>query len=243
MNSDRLITVAIHTYEKALALKGTLEREGIIAVLNNVNLTQPTISSGVRVRIAEKDLPLALRIIENPDIFNRDSHSFESLPTIIVPTDFSDYSYRACLMAFDIARLYKANIIILHSYLRADAIEKLNSYDTDSESFYSEFDDELEVANKMSEFSHKIVEQIKFGLIPPIKFSTKIVEGVPEDAGLHPHHPQGLHQHHSSCFQDQHRGRHHRRSACHGRQLPQKNRQQAGGLRRRRGCLVPEVNK
>ena len=182
MNSDRLITVAIHTYEKALALKGTLEREGIIAVLNNVNLTQPTISSGVRVRIAEKDLPLALRIIENPDIFNRDSHSFESQPTIIVPTDFSDYSYRACLMAFDIARLYKANIIILHSYLRADAIEKLNSYDTDSESFYSEFDDELEVANKMSEFSQKIVEQIKFGLIPPIKFSTKIVEGVPENA-------------------------------------------------------------
>ena len=66
---DRLITIAIHTYERALELKSLLESEGIEAVLQNVNLSSPIISSGVRVRIKEHDLPAALRIIENREIF------------------------------------------------------------------------------------------------------------------------------------------------------------------------------
>ncbi len=37
---DRLITVAIHTYERALELKALLESEGVKASLQNVNLTQ-----------------------------------------------------------------------------------------------------------------------------------------------------------------------------------------------------------
>lgn len=69
MSSDRLITVAIHTYERALALASLLEREGVKCTLQNVNLEHPTVSSGVRVRIYEKDLPQALRIIENIEIF------------------------------------------------------------------------------------------------------------------------------------------------------------------------------
>ena len=50
-------------------LKHLLESEGVPVVLHNVNLSQPVVSSGVRVRIHESDLPLALRIIENTDIF------------------------------------------------------------------------------------------------------------------------------------------------------------------------------
>ena len=46
----RFITVAIHTYEKALALRSLLESEGIDVELNNVNLEVPGFSSGVRVR-------------------------------------------------------------------------------------------------------------------------------------------------------------------------------------------------
>ena len=42
-----------------------LENEGIRVELNNVNLEVPCFSSGVRVRIRENDLPLALRIVEN----------------------------------------------------------------------------------------------------------------------------------------------------------------------------------
>lgn len=38
MSEDRLITVAIHTYEHAVQLKNLLESEGVPVVLHNVNL-------------------------------------------------------------------------------------------------------------------------------------------------------------------------------------------------------------
>ena len=69
----RYITVAIHTFDRALALRSLLESEGIEVMLQNVNLTDPAVASGVRVRIHESDLPLALRIIENTDVFSSDS--------------------------------------------------------------------------------------------------------------------------------------------------------------------------
>ena len=62
MSEDRLITVAIYTYEKAQIIKGILENEGIPVAIQNVNLIQPVVSSGVRIRIRENDLPLALKI-------------------------------------------------------------------------------------------------------------------------------------------------------------------------------------
>ena len=43
MQPDRLITLAIHTYEKALPIKHLLESEGIDVELKNVNLTYPEI--------------------------------------------------------------------------------------------------------------------------------------------------------------------------------------------------------
>ena len=62
MTPNRLITLAIHTYEKALPIKNLLEREGVAVELNNVNLAAPEVSPGVRIRIKESDLPFALRL-------------------------------------------------------------------------------------------------------------------------------------------------------------------------------------
>ena len=54
MDEDRLITIAIYTYEKAQIIKGILENEDIPVAIQNVNLIQPVISSGVRVRIRRR---------------------------------------------------------------------------------------------------------------------------------------------------------------------------------------------
>ena len=54
---DKLVTLAIHTFEKAQILKTMLETEGIEVYLHNVNQIQPVVSAGVRVRIKESDLP------------------------------------------------------------------------------------------------------------------------------------------------------------------------------------------
>lgn len=61
---EKLVTLAILTYSKAQILKNVLENEGIEACIHNVNLIQPVISSGVRIRIRESDLPRALKSLK-----------------------------------------------------------------------------------------------------------------------------------------------------------------------------------
>ncbi len=185
MSQDRLITVAIHTYEKAVALKSLLESEGVSVVLHNVNLVQPVVSSGVRVRIQENDLPLALRIIENSEIFIRENENTNSSrQNIIVPVDFSDYSLLACSIAFHIAHRHKAHIRILHSYINPYISGNIQL--SDSLSYEMIENDtrhalETKATQLMNDFTAKLKHLIKQGEIPPIKFSTEILEGVPED--------------------------------------------------------------
>lgn len=48
MNNDsKLVTLAILTYSKAQILQTILENEGIESYIQNVNLIQPVISSGM----------------------------------------------------------------------------------------------------------------------------------------------------------------------------------------------------
>lgn len=186
MSEDRLITVAIHTYDKAVALKSLLEHEGLEAVLHNVNLSQPVVSSGVRVRIKETDLPLALRIIENAEIFNQPNTSEnETAKTVLVPVDFSDYSFVASLLAFDIAFRHKAEILLLHSFINPAMTKRIQL--TDSFSFELAESQEIQKQmmetskNSMDAFCARLKEQIKNGNIPAVKFRNIISEGVPED--------------------------------------------------------------
>ena len=189
MEEDRLITVAIHTYDHAVALKNMLEREGVTAVLHNVNLSTPVVSSGVRVRIKESDLPQALRIIENSEIFAPKKECAQSAddaePIILVPVDFSDYSMKATVMAFDVAYRHKARIMLLHSFINPALSKRVQL--TDSFSF--ELAESQEVGNAlmraaritMDLFETQLRQRIKDGEIPPVKFSNLITEGVPED--------------------------------------------------------------
>lgn len=184
MSEDRLITLAIHTYEKAVMLKSLLENEGVPVVLHNVNLTQPVVSSGVRVRIKEKDLPLSLRIVENTDIFTNNEKIPISRQKIIVPIDFSDYSFNAAKIAFNIANINKASIIFLHAFI--DPYFNDNLQLSNNPTYEIEIDDarkhiEKEINAEMSKFTALIKKEIKAGEIPPVKFSTDIREGVPED--------------------------------------------------------------
>ena len=48
---DKLVTLAIHTFEKAQILKTILETEGIEVYIHNVNQIQPVVSAGVIYRM------------------------------------------------------------------------------------------------------------------------------------------------------------------------------------------------
>lgn len=191
MEADRLLTIAIHTYEKATQLKALLEGEGITVVLHNVNLSEPVVSSGVRVRIKEADLPLALRIIENREIFIMPDKGVTeaNIPEILAPIDFSSYSTQACRLAFDIASRHGARIVLLHAYAVPDRINLplSTSINLDPEDKGDPRIDEelyLEAKNNLDEFAAKLKSQIKTGDLPPVKFTTEVRASVPEDAIL-----------------------------------------------------------
>ncbi|MDR3262150.1 MAG: DUF2007 domain-containing protein, partial [Tannerella sp.] len=115
---EKLITLAIHTYEKAQILKTILESEGIEVCIHNVNLIQPVISAGVRVRIKESDLPHALRIIEGIKSLNesaKNKYPEDTVKRILIPVDFSDYSGKACEIGINYAHQSGAEeVMFLH---------------------------------------------------------------------------------------------------------------------------------
>lgn len=180
-----MITVAIHTYEKAVALRALLESEGIAVELNNVNLQAPAVSSGVRVRINEADLPLALRIIENRELFGTPSAASVASHTILVPVDFSEHSYKAACVACGIAKRQNANIHLLYSYIDPYITGNIQftdtlSYDVGETGAREQL---IENARKlMSNFVHRLKMAMKGGTVPVVKITHDVAEGVPEDA-------------------------------------------------------------
>ena len=117
---DKLVTLAIHTFEKAQILKTMLETEGIEVYIHNVNQIQPVVSAGVRVRIKESDLPHALRIIEDSKWLNEDAEQEEKAgpqeKKILIPIDFSDYSVKACELGINYAHKVGAEVKLMHAY-------------------------------------------------------------------------------------------------------------------------------
>lgn len=187
MAEDRLITVAIHTYNRAMALKTLLEQEGVAVTLQNVNLSTPVASAGVRVRIHESTLPLALRIIENQELFtNARARENTEKPTIMVPVDFSDTSLQAAKTAFKLANRHEAQICLLHacpdpSYTNRIQLSAKLTYDAPDEEEDSRKAIHEEAERQMGLLSAKLLSFIKDGEIPAAPYTTKIAEGLPEE--------------------------------------------------------------
>jgi len=182
---EKLVTVAIHTYERAIILKGILESEGIEVYLHNINEVQPMISAGVRVRIKESDLTAALRLIENVDFGQaQEENAVPKEKKILVPVDFSEYSIKAARFAFSMAKNIDASIVFLHTYYSPFYSGGMPISDAFA------FDENTEEAirvqiKKNKDNMDKLTTQLKKDIItehiPDIPFECKFREGVPEE--------------------------------------------------------------
>lgn len=193
MHDNRLITIAIHTYDKAHELKNILENEGIKVSLQNVNLSTPTVSAGIRVRINESDLPLALRLIENIEIFVQPAAKEQAGASseILVPVDFSKSSILACKFAFHLAVIHKAKVKLIHSFSDPIFVSGASLQLTDAMSYDNilEAEEEIEADRQLNEIAEERMKKleedlragIKDGVIPPVSFSSEITEGIPEE--------------------------------------------------------------
>ena len=97
---DKFTTIAYHTYSRALLLQNQLEAAGIECLLTGINVIQPMVGSGVRLRVKTKDVEAALRIIqESGKMSGKAKQGKDSTnQKILVPVDFSDYSKMLVIM-------------------------------------------------------------------------------------------------------------------------------------------------
>ncbi len=182
---NRLITLAIHSYGEAVRVQALLEQAGIEVVLHNVNLSEPLVSTGVRVRIAERDLPVALRIVENPSIILDSTNSVKN-SVVLVPVDFSSYSLKACKVGFEYASLMGCRVLIMHAYMN-EGRRFFLPFSSDR------FDDKMSVDDStvkaqamlsMRQFEATLRQHILDGVLAKVTFETELREGIPEECIL-----------------------------------------------------------
>lgn len=203
---DKLVTLAILTYAKAQILKNVLENEGIEAYIHNVNLIQPVISSGVRLRIKESDLPHALQIIESSawlseDVVKEKESSFtekkKEKPKVLIPVDFSDYSLKACEFGFSFAKEMGSEVVLLHAYFSPIYVPTI-PYGTDNFNFQIEREESVKsmidtVHKELNKLSDTIKKKVDSGEFPDVKYTCILRDGIPEEEILRyakEHHPQ-----------------------------------------------------
>jgi len=183
---DKLVTLAIRTYQRAQMIKNVLEQNGIETQIHNLNLEHPEMAVGVRVRIKESDLPRALAIVEEKEKA-WEQEEMKDFPTkgnkILVPVDLTDQINHICKYSFYFAKKIQAEVVFLYAYFTPAFTITSNS----EISTYSLADGELlrrimttnnaDVENLTNLINHWIVA----GEIPDVKFHFELKEGVPED--------------------------------------------------------------
>ena len=188
-HEQNLVTVAIHSYEKAVILKSILESEGIEAVIHGVSIIQPTVPGNVRVRINEKDLPKALSIIEQVD-FTSHVESEQDIKKaigeneVLIPIDFSNYTIKTCEFGFNLANDIGADVVLMHSFYTPYypmAVPFGDSFAVQNSDREAYKDIKEKVDKQMNELIEKIKSKISDKKIPNVQFTHIIVEGLPEE--------------------------------------------------------------
>ncbi|SHJ05170.1 universal stress protein [Bacteroides stercorirosoris] len=187
---DKLVTLAILTYAKAQILKNVLENEGIETYIHNVNQIQPVVSSGVRLRIKESDLPRALKITESSVwlseevVGGKPAKVEKESNKVLIPVDFSNYSMKACEFGFNFAQNMGAEVVLLHIYFTPIYTTSLPYGDV----FNYQIADEENVKNilqkvhaDLNTLSDNIKEKVASGEFPNVKYSCVLREGIPEE--------------------------------------------------------------
>ena len=184
----KLVTLAIHTPEKAHILKSVLESEGIFVSIEEVNNSHPNSSPGVRIRIHEPDLAKALNVVENRHLFSYDEpetyRTDDGRKRILVPVDFSEYSLKACRIAFNMAREINAKVKILHVYFNpyyptALPMAEVFAYQAKDDGSFQNIIDKVRADIKT--LCNTIDQKVAEGEFPAVNYSYVLREGLPEE--------------------------------------------------------------
>ncbi len=180
---DKLVTLAIRTYHRAQMIKAVLQEEGIETVIHNLNIEQPEMAVGVRVRIKESDLPRALKIVEEMEKAWEQETPVKEKKIVLIPIDFADQVTKTVDFGFKMAEKIDAEIVFLYVYFSPAFTISMNN----DVSVYSLSDSELlrRIINSanadVENMTNYINKRIRSGELPKIKYEFDLKEGVPED--------------------------------------------------------------
>ena len=105
---EKIITIAWLPYSKAEILRSMLEAKGISCTLENVNVIQGAVATGVKVSINAKDAQKALPILDK--ILGKvEKYALKTENSILVPVDFSAHSLKAATIAIEISQQLSAS--------------------------------------------------------------------------------------------------------------------------------------
>lgn len=184
--NNKLVTLAIRTYQRAQMIKSILEENDIETVIHNLNQAHPEMAVGVRIRIKESDLPRALKLVEEKEsAWETDlgNPKKSNLQQVLIPIDFSDHTAKVIDFGFHFAKELKAEVVLYYVFFNPNFSISTN----DDVSKYSIHDNELvrrmlgttnaDVENMTNLINHRI----DLGQLPDVPFRFKLKEGVPED--------------------------------------------------------------
>lgn len=199
MTANRFITLAIHTYPHAVHLKKILESHGITARLENIGDSTTPVEVGLRVKIAAKDLPMALKIVESGDSYSQlaiERKLTGLTNNVLIPVDFSDHSNLSVTIGFALAERLGLNVTLLHTFASPyfsdgfgnvsdpSGLESGDDGVSEVEEIQATSAIERESKRQMKKFADKISDKISAGELPDIHFSTFVEEGLPEEVIL-----------------------------------------------------------
>lgn len=199
-DDSKLVTLAIHTFEKAQILKSMLENAGIPVMLTNVNQLIPSVSAGVRVKIHQDDLVRALDVIEETDwgkdevykelnyIDRYKEASAKQDRYVLIPVDFGVYTSKIIKLGFHFASRRDLKVKILHAYfspffsVAPMAIGDVAGYQSGRElNIRREYE---KATRKMEKLKDEIEEQLKNHQLPGVEYEAILKDGVAEEVIL-----------------------------------------------------------
>ena len=185
---EKIITIASYPYSRAQLLKGRLEAEGIECFLSNINLVQPGISTGVKVKINESDADRANKIIDEiKDEYGKAKQKtvdlLKNVRRILVPVDFSEISLNACNFALGLAHKLKAEIRLYYCFFNpvvsSEPYPEGYSYQINFNTIIDNLEKEAQVQmESLKKQLQKYLDKEKFA---NVKISYVLEKGVPED--------------------------------------------------------------
>lgn len=180
----KIVTLVVLTFERAQLLKTLLEAEGIECFLENTNLIQGAVSSGVKVRISKEYLEKAMYVLEGMMQEDFELSSQEDFPArILLPVDFSDYTKIAASIALDWASILKAELMVFHTYfnpvLSTMPFSDTFAYEMNMEDLVSDLEDKA-IAGMTELKSYLDGKNKKLG-DKKVHIKTEVVKGVAED--------------------------------------------------------------